>query len=140
MYTAVQKEPKEKRSIFDKNARETLEKRLYYVRNAWETLLAQYLPYLCSVGLYNMPKHVGATHSPARGCAATHSPCIVRGTNLGYLLMNSKGPSWIYGLCESGMVRAPNATVLDIRILTSMWILVLVFIYTKGHIYTFMQI
>ena len=38
----------------------------------------------------------------------------------------TEGPSWIYGLCDSGMVRAPDATVLVIRILTSMWILVLV--------------
>ena len=60
--------------------------------------------------------------------------------DLGYPPIFSKGPSWIYGLCDSGMVRAPDATVLVIRILTSMWILVLVLIYTKGHIYTFMQI
>ena len=38
VYIAIQKEPKEKRSIFDKNARETLEKRLYY----WETLEKRY--------------------------------------------------------------------------------------------------
>ena len=46
--------------------------------------------------------------------------------DLGYQVIFSKGLSWIYSLCDSGIMRAPDATVLVIRILTSMWILVLV--------------
>ena len=31
------------------------------------------------LGLVVACKRVGATHSPARGCGATHSPCVVGG-------------------------------------------------------------
>ena len=31
------------------------------------------------LGLVVACKRVGATHSPTRGCGATHSPCIVGG-------------------------------------------------------------
>ena len=32
------------------------------------------------LGLVVACKRVGATHSPTRGCEATHSPCVVGGT------------------------------------------------------------
>ena len=34
-----------------------------------------------SLGLVMACKKVGATHSPTRGCGATHSPCFVGGTS-----------------------------------------------------------
>ena len=34
------------------------------------------------LGLVVACKRVGATHSPTRGCGATHSPCVVGGIKM----------------------------------------------------------
>ena len=62
-----------------RNAPETLQKRPLY--RAWcvcvvSTIVASIKR---SLGLVMACEKVGATHSPARGYGATHSPCFVRG-------------------------------------------------------------
>ena len=75
VHTAVPKGHETKRS----NPVETLQKRSNY--SVWCvcvvcTIVASIKS---SLGLVVACKKVGATHSPARGCRATHSPCAVGG-------------------------------------------------------------